>query len=132
MEPRPGALTAVGIVQLISGGLNLAMMWWLAGTAAGTLGGMCTGLLTLGVFPFGVLCGFVCMVLIPIGILEIVSGIIILAAPGKCRTLAMVTGIIELVSLVFGGLLSAIAGLVTIILMRDESVARYLKNLSEQ
>jgi len=42
MEPRPGALTAVGIVQLISGGLNVAMMWWLAGTVGATLGGMCT------------------------------------------------------------------------------------------
>ena len=132
MEPRPGALTAVGIVQLISGGLNVAMMWWLAGTAAGTLGGMCTGLLTLGVFPIGVLCGVISMVLIPVGILEIVSGIIILAAPARCRTLAMVTGIIELVSLIFGGLLSAIAGLVTIILLRDENVTRYLNGLSDQ
>lgn len=132
MEPRPGALTAVGIVQLISGGLNVAVMWWVAGTLGSTLGAMCTGLLTLGMFPIGVLCGVLCAILIPVGILEIVSGIIILAAPQKCRTLATVTGIIELVSLIFGGLLSAIAGLVTVILMRDENVTRYLNHLSDQ
>jgi len=132
MEPRPGALTAVGIVQLVSGGLNVAMMWWLAGTAAGTVGGMCTGLLTLGVFPIGVVCGVICFVLIPVGILEIVSGIFVLAAPERCRTLATVTGIIELVSLVCGGLLSAIAGLVTIILLRDQTVSGYLDRLSKQ
>jgi len=93
---------------------------------------LCTGLLTLGLFPIGVLCGVLCAILIPVGILEIVSGIFILAAPQKCRTLAMVTGIIELVSLIFGGLLSAIAGLVTIILMKDENVKGYLDRLSQQ
>ena len=130
--PKPGALVGIGVVQLVSGALNVVLMWWFMGTVAGTVGGMCTALATLGVFPIGVLCGFVALVLLPIGIAEIASGIVVLAAPASSRTFATVMAVIEIVSLLFGGLISAVAGIVALILLRDEEVKQYLAAAEQQ
>lgn len=100
--PKPGKLTAIGGLRLGSGVCNILtglLLYWL-------------------IFP---------LVLVPFGIVEIVSGSNLLKArPYRPLTLRVIP-IVEMV--VFVSWLSVIAGVLSLIFLSDEHVKSYLKDL---
>ena len=76
---KPGQLTTVGILQIISGFINICGMSAVSYFGITAICGGATALITLGTCPIGALCGYAACILIPIGILEVISGILVLA-----------------------------------------------------
>jgi len=139
---KPQQLTTIAVLQLVSGVINLFFAWWLAATAWGTVGtlascgvGMVLGFLgSLVGCPLGFLvsyCGMACgaigMLLIPIGALELVAGIMGLAQPGGSGSLGKLAAWAEVLSLLAGGLVSGVIGIVSLVLYRDPQVAGFLE-----
>ena len=73
------------------------------------------------------MCGAWGLVLLPIGVLEIVGGIVGLTNPRGAGTVLRVAAMAELASFVFGGLVSGVIGVVVLGLLRDEEVVGYLE-----
>jgi hypothetical protein len=119
-EEDSGALRAAAIMQLVSGVVNLLIVSWLASVLWVTVGGAFSMIVltvcTLGLcpLPLGSLCGFVGLVIGPLAILEIVSGIVGLSNPRGARTLMMVTAVLELLSLLVGSPVAVLAGAVSL------------------
>lgn len=115
-EEQPGALRAAAIVQLVSGVVNLLIVSWLSSMLWVTIGGpismVVMAICTLGIcpLPVGSLCGFVGLLIGPLAVLEIVSGIVGLATPAGNRPLVMVTAVLELLSLFLVNPVAVIAG----------------------
>src|SRR5687767_11050760 len=122
----PGRVSGTAILQIVSGAINLTVMWWLVGMVVGTSCGGVTALLSLGACPIGVFCGLVSWFLIPLGLLELVAGILGLANPRGGGSLMRVVAILEMVSLLCGGLGSFVAGAIGIGLLADPEVKAFL------
>ncbi len=135
--PPPPKLKQLAILQLISGGLNVFVMAAVVSTtisvSSGTLGTLCGAMAAMVGCPLGCLgplgwgCGVWGLLLLPIGIGEIVSGVAALAHPQGAATHLRLTTLAELASLPFGGLVSSVVGLVGLRLLRDDDVVAYLE-----
>lgn len=135
-ERPPAKLQQVAILQLVSGVVNVfamaAIVSIVLGGSAGIVGSVCGGLLAglgcpigcLGFF--GWMCGLWGLALLPIGILELFAGILGLVNPEGSGTVMRVAAMAELASLLFGGIVSTVAGVVALGLLRDEEVVLYL------
>ena len=124
-EDTPQALKNAAIVQLVSGLINFmimpAVMWF----GWSMFAGICS------VFTFGLgslfgLCGFVSCLLVPIGMVEIVSGGLTLANPKQGAPIMKIVAMVEMGSLLAGGFLSCAAGFVVSRMLADEQVQGYL------
>ena len=132
----PTKLKQIAGLQLASGFVNVLVMSVVAsmvtGTVSGLVGWTCGVPAALLGCPAGCLglagpaCGAWGLVLLPIGILEIVSGGWALWRPEQAGSLVRFTALAELVSPVFGGLPSLIAGIWVTRLLRDDQVLAYL------
>ena len=102
---KPGKVTAIGGMRLGSGVCNI-------------LAGIVLGLL---IFP---------IVLIPLGIVEIVSGSNLLKAkPGRPSSLLAIP-ILEIIAiLTLGGWVSAVVGIISLVFLSDQGVKSYLDQL---
>lgn len=118
----PSRLTGAAIAQLVSGVVNLFGMWALASMFYMTVCGGITALITAGACPFGTVCGFAPWLLIPLGLLEIIAGILGLASPRSAVTLIKVTAVLEIVAIAAGGLGSLVAGIIAIVLASGQEV----------
>ncbi|HHO49547.1 MAG TPA: hypothetical protein ENK18_01450 [Deltaproteobacteria bacterium] len=133
----PTKLKQIAILQLISGVLNVCVMAAAVSLALGASSGLvstlCGASLALVGCPIGCLgplgsaCGFWGLLLLPIGIGEIVSGITVLAHPQGAVNLLRLTTLAELSSLLFGGVISTVVGVVSLRLLRDDEVVAYLE-----
>ena len=134
MPAVPGPLKGAAIAQLVSGLVSFAMTAILflvysasAGTAATILGTIIASfgcpLGCLGVF--GYACGIWALPLALLGLLEVIAGIVGLVAPAKSKMLIQIVAVLEILSIIFGGLISLIVGIVALVLMRNESVAEF-------
>lgn len=127
MQELPEKLKTTAILQVVSGALNLMIMWWVVSMTAGLVGGVCTGIITLGACPIGVVCGLPGYLLIPIGIFELVAGIMGLTNAGSAGKVMRVAAWVELASLLVGGLLSAAAGVFGLLQFKEPEVVGYLE-----
>lgn len=140
MTHKPQQLQAVAILQLVSGALNLFLIWYFAssawallGTSASCVVGMILGLLGSAVgCPLGFLfaycglgCGAIGLALIPVGFLELVAGIAGLVQPRGAGTLGRVAAWAEIGSLLAGGLISCVVGVVVLVLYRAPEVRAF-------
>lgn len=117
--------TYIGIGQILSGVINLIIMslgWFFLGsTVGGTVTAVFCGVVTLGIcpLPFGALCGFVGILPIFLGLLEIISGILILMDADRYRTFARAIGIVEVMSILYGGICSVLVGVFTLFTLKS-------------
>ncbi|MFT6143051.1 MAG: hypothetical protein ACJAZO_000913 [Myxococcota bacterium] len=108
--------TSVGVAQIISGIINLIVMsmgWLLLGTTiGGAVSTIIIGLLTLGMcpLPIGGLWGLVGVLPLIIGVLGIVSGAAILTDPKRYREFGRFIAILEVLSVLYGGVCSVLIG----------------------
>jgi hypothetical protein len=133
----PAKLQQVAVLQLISGVVNVfvmaAVVSLVLGSSFGVVGTFCGGLLSIVGCPvgclgvFGWMCGFWGLALLPVGILEMVAGMVGLINPEGSGTVLRVTAVAELASLLFGGIVSTVIGVVALGLLRDEEVVGYLE-----
>jgi hypothetical protein len=112
----PGKVQALGIMHLIGGILNIIAS--LAWAAAGLL----TGIMTFGI---GLIYCCPAVILLPIGILELMSGIKHMSKDHSTLAAPRMTGIVELGSILGCGTFSFIFGVLTLVFLADEEVKAY-------
>ena len=124
----PEKLKTAAIVQLVSGLVNVFMMAGFAFFALSTLGGIVTTICTLGLFPVGWCCGFLGLLLMPVGLVEIVAGVLGLTNNPSAGKVIGMTVYLEMASLLCGGIGSAIAGFVVRGMLSDPEVVAFLES----
>ncbi len=124
MDEVPANLKNAAILQLVSGFLNIFIVSWVVWAGIGTF----CGVLTFFLGGLGGMCGLAGCALIPIGLIEVISGGMALANPKSGGTFVKYVSYLELASLLFGGLISAIAGGVVMSMMGDDEVIAYLED----
>ena len=118
-EP-PAQIKQTAILQLISGILTMTIMMCVSWTTLSTVSAVCT----LGLLP---ICGIVSFLLVPIGIFEIVCGILGLTNPKTAAPVMKICSYVEMASILFGGVSTAIAGGVAMSLLGNTEVTAYLE-----
>ncbi len=115
----------VGIAQIISGLINLIIMslgWALLGTTiGGTVSAAFCAVITLGMcpLPVGALCGFVGVLPLILGILEIISGALIVSDADRYRSFSRAIAILEVLSVLYGGICSVLVGAFVLMTLKE-------------
>src|SRR5687767_11434001 len=122
MLEKPQQLKTAGIVQIVSGILNIVIFSWMSAFILSSVGYTATCLTStfistlllavgcpLGIITFffsycGCLCGGWGMLLLPIGVFEIIAGVMASSKPDGAPAIVKYAAITELVSILFGGL----------------------------
>ncbi len=117
----PGKVQAIGIFHLVGGIMNLLLcLFW---GAYGLIGGLAT---------FGIGLVFCCpaVIVLPIGILELISGIKHLSSDHTGLKAPKMTGIVELFAILGCGTFSLIFGILTLVFLSDPEVDAYYTSKS--
>jgi len=125
MEETPQQIKTVGIVYLVAGIINLTFMWWVSSTVISTAGA-CIATLTMGLCPAFCL-GIVPFLLIPLGLIEVVFGALTLGNPDAVKSFIKFVPFLEIASLLAGGLSSPIAGVVALVMLKNDEAVAYLE-----
>ncbi len=117
LAPKPpGKIQAIGVMHLVGGIMNvtMALVW-------GFLG------LSTALFTFGIGLLYCCpvVILLPVGILEIVSGAKHLSSNHAGLTAPRTTAILEITSFLACSTFSLIFGILTLVFLSDPEVAEY-------
>ncbi len=120
MYEPPAQIKQTAILQLISGILTMTIMMCVSWTTLSTVSAICT----FGLLP---ICGLFSFILVPIGIFEIVSGILGLTNPRSAGPVMKICSYIEMGSILFGGVSTAIAGGVAMSMLSNAEVTAYLE-----
>ena len=126
-EP-PDRYRLIGALMMVNGMINMTMGWFIAMYVWGICGSMCTGLITLGMCPFGVVCAFVPILILPLAMMELVTGILIIASPEQSRPMMSWLPWVQIGAIFLGDVLSPIVGLVCYMSMQDPEVIGYLED----
>ncbi|MBA2321410.1 MAG: hypothetical protein H0V89_09665 [Deltaproteobacteria bacterium] len=127
-EDLPQSAKNAAILQIVSGVLNLFVMPGVVFAATWVVGLVC-GTCTFGVGTLASLCGFVSCLLPPIGIAEIVVGAIALTNPRQGIPFGRILAFVEIGSLLAGGIVSAVIGVVVMRMYGDDEVTAYLEQV---
>jgi hypothetical protein len=129
LQQVPQKFQTIAVLQIVSGVCNVFFGWWL-GWAVWTLAGtVCVGIMTLGMCPFGAICGFCSWLIIPLGLVEVTVGILMLASPQAVRGFTTWLPLLQLPALLLGDFISPTIGLVSLFLCRDPEVVGYIEGL---
>lgn len=123
MDEVPANIKSTAILQLVSGIITVTMMACLSYLTIGTVLAICT----FFIGGLGGICGLVGLLLIPVGIFEIVSGIIGLTNPKTGAKIMQICSYVEMGSILLGGLSTAIAGGVAMAMMNNPEVKAYIE-----
>jgi len=115
---KPGLVTAVAVMTLVNGILNL--LWGLGVTASVVLG-------TLGL---GLLCAPVTILPSILGIFEIIYGARLLAAAPIGTRPSRSLAILEICAIVAGNVISLVVGILVLVFYADASVKDYFARLN--
>ena len=128
---KPSKLKTIGILQIVSGVLQIPISIFLF-VFSGTIVGVCCGAITGGACCLAGGVGVVFFLLIPIGIVEVVSGILILVGDPPAKIFIMIASIAELVGLLLLGIPGAVVGGISLyFLTQDEEIQEYLGSGAE-
>jgi hypothetical protein len=116
---KPGTLTAVGVMTLVNGIINI--LWGL----------IATSLVVIGTLGLGLLCAPVFILPSLLGIFEMVYGIRLLADP-VARGLRPSTtiAVCEIISVMSFNLLSPIVGILALVFYNDAAVKNYFQQIN--
>ena len=139
MDAPPDKLKNAAIVQIISGLVNIFITSWVVSsiavtvlTVGGTMCGVIVGVITLGLCPIGLITpclgflGFAGLLAVPLGIIELIAGILGLTNPKSGGTFMKVAAVLEVLGLLIGALPGAIAGGLVLMFLSDDQVKAYL------
>lgn len=135
-EDVPVQYKTAAIAQIVSGVVNMLLMAAVISVTLsgvfGTIGLTCGTILLSAACPAGCIgwlmpaCGLWGLVLLPIGFAEVMAGVYALTEPRKGAPFVRGVAVLELVSVLFGGLPSAVVGGCVLMLLGDPKVALYL------
>lgn len=129
MPEVPQKFQTLGILQLVAGICNVFFGWWFGMTILTFGGTFCSAIMTLGICPIGGMCGFASLLIVPVGFVEILVGILMLANPQMVRGLVGWMPFMQLPALLLGDFISPILGIVGFVLTRDPEVVGYIEGM---
>ena len=128
----PKQLNNAALIQIGSGVLNVFFLAGLMSFVLSFGGGLITGVCTLGMCPIGGLCGFASLLLIPVGIGEILSGVLIMTKNPAALKVHAYVSIVQKVAILFGGLGSIIAAFMVDGMVNDPESRAFLEDLAAE
>lgn len=123
----PDKFRTIGILYAVAGLVNIMIGWFLGYMIWGVGCGVCVMVATLGLCPFGFFCGFIAMLMIPLGVLELTIGILAIGNPEAVKRVVGYLPLIEIPSLLLGGIVSPVIAIVALVLLRDPEVRGYIE-----
>lgn len=117
-QVKPGKLTTISVLTLISGISNILAALIL------------TGSIVLGTFGIGLLCAPVTLLPLVLGIFEIIFAAKLLANPPKPVNPSQALAILEICCILFGNIIALAAGIVALVLYSDAEVKQYFAYLN--
>ena len=120
LRPRPGKATAMGVMILISGIINI--LWGLTLAVVATINAVVGALLIYGLFCIPGIC--VGLLQIPLGIFEIIHGAQLLGQPPKTKP-SRAIAIMEIICIIAGNIYAVIVGILVLVFANDQEVNSY-------
>ena len=117
--PKPGKVTTIATLSLISGIVNI--IW----------GAVLTILVVIGSFGIGIICAPLTILPTVLGIFEILYATRLMADPPRPHPNAQVLAILEICGILYGNILSLVAGILALMYGNDSEVQDYYKRLSQ-
>ncbi len=117
-DPKPGTVTAIAVMTLVSGIVNV--LWALGLTVTVVLG-------TLGI---GLLCVPVTILPAVLAIFEIIYGARLLANPPKPVQPSQVIAILEICCIVYGNVIALVIGILALVFYSQPEVQDYFTRLT--
>lgn len=128
MNPVPDKYKTLGLLQLVAGAVNVFMGWGLAMTMWSLFGTTFSLLCTMGLCPT-YLCGFVAVLILPVGIVEVIVGLMTMNQPESVRGVYKFLPYLQLPMILLGDIVSPIVGIVSLMNLRDPDVKAYIEGL---
>ena len=119
LAEKPGKITAIILLTLISGGFNIFAA--LAGTAA-----VVTGTLGIGLF----CCAPLTILPAVLGVFEVLYAFDLMAYPPKRVRPNQTIAILEILCILFGNVLAAIAGIIALVFYNEPEVRHYFAQIN--
>jgi hypothetical protein len=119
----PQQLKTAAIVQLVSGLVNWFMMAFISYFTLGIILGVCT----FWIGGLGAICGMWGCLLVPIGIFEVVAGVMGLTNPKGAGQIMKYASYAEMAGVIFGGIPGAIAGFLVQKWLSEPDVVAFLE-----
>jgi uncharacterized membrane protein HdeD (DUF308 family) len=114
---KPGMVTAIGVMTIISGILNI-----IAGLGIG--GGLAVSVVLICIAPVGILP-------IVLGVFEIIYAVKLLSNPPQPVQPNQTIAILEIVCFLFGNMVSGITGVLALVFYNDANVKAYFASLND-
>jgi hypothetical protein len=118
VSEKPGQVTAIGIMTLINGILNI--LWGLGATAAIVLG-------SLGI---GLICAPVTILPAILGIFEILYAAKVMSNPPAPVQPSQVIAILEICCILAGNVISLVIGILALVFYNDPAVKAYFARIN--
>jgi hypothetical protein len=115
------------VLLIVAGVMNLVIGWWLSSCVLGMVASTCTGIITLGMCPFGAVCYFLPWFIIPVAVVEIIAGIVIAAAPESIKPGIRILPGIFILPILVGDFISPVAALVAVGLSFTAEVTEWME-----
>ncbi len=115
---KPGMVTAIAIMTLVSGIINIIY----------SLG--ITGSVVLGTFGFGLLCAPVTLLPLVLGVFEILYAAKLLSEPPRPVQPSQTIAILEILNVLTGNVLSLVVGILALVFYNDPQVQGYFARLN--
>ena len=110
---KPGIVTALGIMTLVNGVINIL-------TGLGLTSGVVIG--TIGL---GLLCSPVTLLPAVLGVFEILYAVKIIANPPQPVQFSQTIAVLEICCIIFGNVISLVVGILALVFYNDQSVKEY-------
>ena len=123
-EEVPQQLKTAAIAQLVSGLVNWFVMSFLVYLGVGVVAAVCT----FWIGGLGGICGLVGCLLIPIGIFEVVAGVMGLTNPKQGAQIMKYATYAEFASVLFGGIPAAVVGYLVTQWLAEPEVVAYIES----
>ena len=117
--PKPSKVTTIATLSLISGIVNI--IW----------GGVLTILVIIGSFGIGIICAPLTVLPTVLGIFEVIYATRLMADPPRPHKNAQVLAILEICGILYGNILSLVAGILALIFGNEPEVQNYFASLSQ-
>lgn len=128
MNPVPDKFKTIGMLQLVAGAVNVFMGWGLAMTMWSIFGTTFSVFCTMGLCPT-YLCGFVAVLILPLGIIEGIVGLMTITQPESVKAVYKFLPYAQLPALLLGDIVSPIVGIVSLMNLRDPDVRAYIEGM---
>lgn len=115
---KPGMVTALGVLTLVSGIINIL-------TGLGLTGG-----LVLGTLGLGLLCAPVTVLPAILGVFEVLYAIKLLANPPVPVQFSQTIAILEICCILFGNVIALVVGILALVFYSDAQVRSYFEAIN--